>query len=374
MENNQIRIDELKKQIDENNIDLKQIYQSVGERFVEHGEFSGNNTTVQEFLDNQKALENQLKELDIQLEDLRSSFRRISEISDRERIIGEEYSELEKENRNLFLPIGKAAFLQWKENPTEEFSKLMKNLEEIDNTIISFDNEIYKLANNEIKKKFLKKVKDKSRLILLQYKKKKSSVSINHFYKKTGEKIYKKDLSFFETMKNDSVSSFISNRKALEKLNGEILLLKEENSRLEKHLKNKYSSSRQKKAEEKLHSERELTLSEKMACLNDLGAYLYGEKIGEEDKEIKKYFKSADEICSKNSQLGGEIEKCKAVLEIANLEDEIDEMKKNITELQFSIEKSTSDITEFNKEIKRARAEIRKLKKTAEDSSQEIGN
>jgi hypothetical protein len=46
MDNNQNRIDELKKDIIDNNIDLKQIYQSVGERISSPGVFTGENEEI----------------------------------------------------------------------------------------------------------------------------------------------------------------------------------------------------------------------------------------------------------------------------------------------------------------------------------------
>ena len=372
MENNQDRIDELKSIIDDNNIDLKQIYQSAGERVALPQVFSNDNETVKGYLGNLSELNEKLNDINIQIDDLHNSFKRISEIADREKEIGEEYSNLEKENKKLFLPIGKAAYFEWKDNPTDELSKWMVNLEELDKKDLSLENEIFKLENDESKKNLLNKIKEKSRIAVLRSKRKSNQATMNNLFKKAGEKLFKKDISYFENMNNESVSSFIANRKILENLDKEMHTLKDENVRIEKHLKSKFSSNKQKKAEEKLHSERDFVLSEKMSKLNQIGSYLYEEKLDYNDKEIKSFFKSASEIHDKNTKLNEEIERFKAELEIHKLDDEISDMKNNIKELQLTIEKSTSDIAEFNKEIRRARSEIKKLKKLTEDGAQEL--
>jgi len=371
MDNSQTRIDELKNEIDDNNIDLKQIFQSAGEKMITPGVFSGENERISGFLTKLTSLDTRISEIDAQIDDLRHSFNRIAEITDREKDIGEQYSLLEKENRKLFLPIGKAAFIEWKERPSEDQRKLMSGLEELESIIDGFENEIFNLENNEVKKSIVNKIKEKGRVAIVKSKKKSRELSLNNLYKKTGEKLYKKDLSFFEKMNNDSVSSFIANKKEQEKLDSEVQELKQENSRLEKHLKNAFSSSKMQKAEEKLLSERDFILSEKMAKLNDLGSYLYDEKLDFDDEEIKSLFSSADDVNGRISLLNNEIEKCKAELEIVQLDEEVADMKENIKELQLTIEKCTGDIGEFNKEIKRAKAQIRKLKKLTETDPRE---
>lgn len=371
MENDQSRIDELKLKIDENKIDLKQIYLSIGEKAAEPDIFSGKDDFVKESLEKLSGYEKQLGEIDIQIEDLHKSFSRISEITDREKEIGEEYSNLEKENRKLMIPIGEAAFLKWRDNPSEEFSKLMKGLEELDGRIVSYDNEIFKLANKAVKKNLLNKIQDRGRISLLKSRKKRTLSAMNIQYRKTGEKIFRKDISYFEKMKNQEVDVFIDNRRHLEELDREISSLKEENARLEKHLKSSFSSSRQKRAEEKLQSERDLVLSEKMAALNVLGSFLHEKSLSFDNSELKTLFKAADEVLEQIEAINKDIEKCKAELEIVKLDEEISEMKKNIKELQSTIEKCNGDIAEFNKEIKCARAEIRKLKKLTEEKTVE---
>ena len=370
MDNSQDRIDELKSKIDDNNIDLKQIFQSAGERIAVPGVFKNENEEIANKLSDLSNLEKRLAEIDIKVEDLRNSFGRISEISDREKDIGEEYSLLEKENRKLFLPIGEASYRGWKENPSDEHKKLMTSLKDLENKITEFDDEIFELENNETKKSIIKKIKEKSRISMLVSRKKSRQLSMNNLYKKTGEKIYKKDLSYFENMENESVHLFINNRKKLEKLDQEMKTLKEETVRIEKHLKNAFSSGRQHKAEEKLRSERDFVLSEKMTQLDLLGKDLYNKKLTFDDENILTFFKDIDEILEKNKTINHEIDKCKAEIEIIKLDEEINDMKNNIKELQFTIEKCESDISEFNKEIKRAKAEIRKLKKIAEDDPQ----
>jgi len=369
MDNNQVRIDELKSRIDENKIDLKQIYQSAGERAAVSEEISEDNESVHSSLEKLSVLDRDLKEIDVQIDDLRNSFNRIAEITDREQEIGEEYSNLEKENRKLFLPIGKAVYLDWKDHPSEDFSKLMKSLSEQEEKVDALESEIYQLTNTGATRNVINVLKNKSRVILLNSRKKSSVSTMNNLYKKTGEKVFKKDIEYFEKLNSESVFSFINNRKAIEKLNEEITALKEESTRLEKHLKSKFSSNKQKKAEEKLQSERDLLTSEKMAELNDLGSLMYSEKLDFGDNEIQSLFTSAEEIHKKNDQLIKEIEVCKAELEIEKLDEEVLDMKKNINELELTIEKCTGDIAEFNKEIKRAKAEVRKLKKLTEEST-----
>lgn len=370
MDNYQTRINELKSRIDDNNIDLKLIYQSAGERAAFPDVCSGKNDSVKISLEKLSNLETDLKKMDIQIDDLRNSFSRIADITDREKEIGEEYSTLERENRKLLLPIGKAVYVNWKDNPSNDFPRMMKNLNEQESKIIAIDNDIYKLNSNMVKKNIISLLHNKSRIFLLNSKRKSFLSVMDTLYKKTGEKVIKKDLSYFDTLKNESIYSFISNRKAIEVLDSEIGTLKEETLRLEKHLKSQFRSSKQNKAEEKLQSERDFILSAKMAALNELGALLYSEKIDFGDLEIKNLLKSAAEINGKNEQLIEEIDVCKANLEIENLDSEVLEMKKNIKDLEMTIEKSTGDIAEFNKEIKRARAEIRKLKKMTEPSAE----
>ncbi|MDA3810980.1 MAG: hypothetical protein PF518_11715 [Spirochaetaceae bacterium] len=362
MDNNQNRIDELKKDIIDNNIDLKQIYQSVGERISSPGVFTGENEEISGKLKKLTGIDSRISDLDVQIEDLRNSFTRIAKISDREKDIGEEYSALDKENRKLFFPIGKAAFIEWKQNPTDELSKLMTSLKDIEEIIAELDSEIFQLNNNEIKKSILNRIKDKTRITFLSSKKKSRQLAMDNLFKKTGEKLYKKDLSFFENLNDDSVSTFISNKKEMIKLNDESQNLKSENEKLEKYLKSRFNSNKQQKAEEKLRSEQDFIISERIAELNDLGSYLYKEKLGFNDKVMISLFASCDETHEKIIQLNDEIEKCKAELGIEKLDKEISEMKENIKELQISIEKSNSDIAEFNKEINQAKAEIRKLK------------
>lgn len=371
MENNQERIDELISKIDENNIDLKQIYQSAGERVAAPGVFTGEIDEVKEQLVSLSDIDNKISSIDLKIEDLRNSFNRIAEITDREKEIGEEFSNLEKENRKLFLPIGEAAFHEWKNNPLDDQNKIMSGLVEVESKITDLDNEILQLSDNDVKKSVFVKIKEKSRIALLNTKKKNRQSSMNTLYKKVGEKLYRKDISYFENMKNASVGTFILNRRKLDNLSNETQALKDENSRLEKHLKNSFSSSKQQKAEDKLQSERDFIISEKMAQLNDLGSLLYSRQLDFEDKEIRSLFKSAGEIHEKNDVLNDEIEKCKAELEIEKLDEEVADIKNNIKELENTIEICTNDIAEFNKEIKRARAEIRKLKKVTDLSPKE---
>lgn len=363
MDNDQNQIEILTSRIAENKIDLKQIYQSIGERAADPGVFPGGNDSVAESLEKLSQMNSRLEETDMQITDLRNSFNRIAEITDREQDIGEEYSELEKENRKLFAPIGKAVYIDWKDKRTEHYPKLMKSLEDQEMKIISLNNEIYNLTNKETKKNLIAKLKNKSRVVFLSSKKKANEASMNNLYKKTGEKVYKKEISFFEGMSDESVEKLIGNKRLLEKLDSEVSTLKEENARLEKHLKSKFSSSKQKKAEEKLQSDRNLILSGKMAELNDLGALLHRENLDFSDSKIQALFRDASETLEKNDLLLKEIEVLKAELEIIKMEEEVAEMKNNITELELTIEKCTGDIAEFNKEIKRARTEIRKLKK-----------
>ncbi len=370
MENDQNRIDELKSRIGENKIDLKQIYQTVGERAAVPEVFPGGDDSISESLEKLSRLNKQLGDIDVQINDLRNSFNRIAEITSREQDIGEEYSVLEKENRKLFLPIGKAVYVDWKDKRTDLFPKLMKSIEEQELKILSFENEVFKLTNNDVKKNFINKLKNKSRIILLNSKKRSIEASMGNLYKKTGEKVYKNDISFFEQLNTESVEKFIENRKIISRLDTEIASLKEENSRLEKHLKSKFSSSKQKKAEEKLQSERDFLMSGKMSELNDLGSSMYGGNLDFGDSQLQSLFKDAAEIHKKNDLLAKDIELCKAELEIVKLDEEVADMKKNIKDLELTIEKCTGDIAEFNKEIKRAKSEIRKLKKLTEEGTE----
>lgn len=374
MENNQERIEELRSQIDDNIKDLKEIYQSAGQRVAVPDVHNGETVEISEALTVLSSLEKKIGKIDSQIEDLSNSYNRISEITDREKEISEEFAILEKENRKLLEPIGKAAYLEWKNNPVEEQNKMMTGLEESDSKIRELDNEIYQLQNNEDQKSLLQKIKVRSRVAILNSRKKSTQSSMVSLYKRIGEKLYKKDITYFKNMNNDSVEVFIENRKKLDELSVEIDALKEESSTIEKHLKSSFSLGKRQKAEDKLQSERDFTVSEKMTALNDLGSLIYSKKMDFGDKELQLLFTSADEIHEKNNTLTLEIEKCTAELEVIELDAEIIDMKSNIKELQLTIEKCNSDIEEFNKEIKRARTEIRKLKKITERSTDESDN
>jgi peptidoglycan hydrolase CwlO-like protein len=371
MENNQVQIEKLKSEINENNIDLKQIYQSVGERISVPGVYSGDVEEINEKLSRIAGFDEKIQDIDVKIEDLRNSYKRISEITDREKEIVEEFSALEKENRKLFLPIGKAAFEEWKNNPIDELNKVMSGLEESEAALRELENQIYQIQNNESGKSVVNKVKNKGRIILLNSRKRKSLLSMDHLYKRVGEKLYKKEIAYFENMKNEAVGAFILNRKKLDTLTSEKEVLKEESSALEKHLKSSFSSGKQQKEDARLHSDKEFIISGKMESLDELGSFLYRDKFHFNDKEILTFFESADKIHAKNDHLRSEIEKCKAELDIQKLEEEIHDMKNNVKELEMTIEKCANDIGEFNKEIKRAKAEIRKLKKVAETGPQE---
>ncbi|MBN2658293.1 MAG: hypothetical protein JXR86_14630 [Spirochaetales bacterium] len=369
MDQNETRIEELQSRIKENQSELKEIFREAGERVVGETLYTGDNEAIAELLQNLGEREERLKSIDNQMDDLRTSYNRISEIAEREKEIGEEYALLEKENKKLFVPLGRAAFAKLKSGGDHDFGKSFDSIVEAEDSTRELDTEIFRLESTGGKKKFLDTLKDKGRIAILRSKKKRLESSMEQLFGKLGEKIYRKDPAFLDAMEDVPVASFRENRKKMVDLDREISDLKEENSKLEKHLKSEYNSSRQKKTEEKMQSMRDLALSDKMAGVYDLGAYLYKEKIEIKDKDVEQLFASAAEIYGKIGTLEQEVEKLNAELEIVKLEEEVSEMKKNIKDLEMTIEKCNSDISEFNNEIKRARAEIRKLKKLSETAS-----
>lgn len=363
MDQNEIRIEELKSRIDENNTELKQIYLAAAEKVLSDDLAGGSEEGLSALLAKVATSDEKLREIDSRMDDLRTTYNRISEIADREKEIGEEYSHIEKENRKLFVPLGRAAYGKLRDRPDSEYRKLMDSLSEGEEQFRDLEAELFRLENKSESGGFFAGIRDKSRTLLLRSRKKNSLSSLDGIYGRLGEKIYRKDLSFFDNLESDSVSMFLKNRKKMEKLDGEITVLKEENSALEKHLKSRFNSNRRKKSEEKLQSERDLAQSDKMAGLSELGKFLYEKRLDFGDGSLAKLYESADSVRKTVEELKDEIEKCKAEIEIARLEDEVSEMKKSIKDLEITIEKCNSDISEFNKEIKQARAEIKRLKK-----------
>ncbi|MBB6479487.1 hypothetical protein [Spirochaeta isovalerica] len=366
MDQNETRIEELQSRIKDSQAELKDIFCEAGERVAGEKLYKGDDEAINKLLEALGEREKRLQNIDSQMDDLRTSYNRISEIAEREKEIGEEYALLEKENKKLFVPLGRVAYFPLKGGRGQEYGKSFDSLVEAEENLKEQDNEIFRLESSGGKKKFLENLKDKGRIAVLRSKKKRLESSMDNLFGKLGEKIYRKDPAFLDSIEDETVASFKENRIKMAALDKEIAQLKEENSNLEKHLKSEYNSSRQKKTEEKMQSRRDLALSDKMAGVYDLGLYLYREKIELKDNEVEQLFASAGEIYGKIENQEREIEKLKAELEIVNLEEEVTEMKKNIKDLEMTIEKCNSDISEFNNEIKRARAEIRKLKKLTE--------
>jgi len=374
MDQNDTRIEELQSRIKESQSELKEIFREAGERIASEKLYNGDDETINKLLKSLEEQDEQLKSIDGRMDDLRTSYNRISEIAEREKEIGEEYALLEKENKKIFPTLGKAAFLILKGGKGGESGKPYESLIEAEKKLHEFDNEIFRLESSGGKKKFFEALKEKSRLALIRSKKKRLEISMEGLYGKLCEKIYRKDPSFLESLEDVSADAFRDNRGRMVKLDSEIDRLKEENSNLEKYLKTEFNSNRQKKTEEKMQSQRDMALSRKMAGVYELGVHFYREKISLGNEEVGELLASAAKVYSSIDIQEQEIEKLKAELEIVKLEEEVSDMKKNIKELEITIEKCNGDISEFNSEIKRARAEIRKLKKLTDSdpASKEI--
>ncbi|MCP4163239.1 MAG: hypothetical protein GY760_24525 [Deltaproteobacteria bacterium] len=371
MDTNQNRIDEINKEIEVNNSELKKLYQSVGERVAEPGVRIGDDEEIDRYLNDISALNKKSSNIEDLIIDLKKSYCRISEISEREKIIGEEYSLIEKENRKLFQPVGNAVYIEWKKNPSDENLKAMENLEVTEKKIVTLENEIFQIQNNESKQSVLDSIKSKSRLILLKTQKGSHQSSLNNLYRRSGEKLYKKNLTSIKNIDNEFVVTLLGNNKKLHKYDDEIKNLKNENSELMKQLKSKFQSGKQQKSEEKLRIEKEAILIERLNKLHEIGRYIHNENFSHNDDSIISSFSEIDKIISKNEEFINQIDLYKAEQEIIKLDEEIDDIKNNIKDLQVTIEKCNSDISEFNKEIKRAKSEIKKLKKITEEKAQE---
>jgi len=366
MDQNETRIEELQSRIKESQSELKEIFREAGERISTEKLYTGDDEIINKLLKSLEEQDEQLKSIDGQMDDLRTSYNRISEIAEREKEIGEEYAQLEKDNKKIFPFLGKAAYIILKGGKGGEYGKSYESLIEAEEKLNELDNEIFRLESSGGKKKFFEALKEKSRMAILKSKKKRLDVSMDGLYGKLCEKIYRKEPSFLESLDDDSAIAFRDNRGRMAKLDGEIGQLKEENSSIERHLKTEFNSSRQKKTEEKMQSQRDMALSRKMAGVYELGIHFYREKISLGNKEVEDLMASAAKVYGLIDIQEQEIEKLNAELEIVKLEEEVSDMKKNIKDLEMTIEKCNGDISEFNSEIKRARAEIRKLKKLTE--------
>jgi len=366
-DNSKEKIDELIIQIDNNNIKLEKLYQSAGELGIQNVTIVEENKSIKskslELIDINQNIEN----IDNLLKDLQKSYTRISEISEREKNIGEEYSDIEKNNNSLFPSVGKAAYIQWKKNPVENLNKIMESTAVIDNKILQIDNEIFKMDNTIVSRAIIKKFRDKGRMIFIKNKKRSFLNSLNHGYKRVGEKIYKNHKDFFKNINNESVETILTNVQLMDKLDKEIQSLKDENKKLEKHLKTKFKSGKKQKAEDRINSERDDLLLEKAKRFYDIGLIMYKEQLDCNNKSIVTAFKEINKLSDKNLKLKKEKDKNKAYQEIKKLEDEVIDIKNNIKDIQLTIDNCNNDISEFNKEMKRANSEIRKLKKITDE-------